>query len=64
MSDLTLISGPGPNNVYKAQYVAGGHQMEQTKDIMFASVVSRDSTIQIAFLIAAPNDLEVWSAPI
>jgi hypothetical protein len=32
----------------KARYVAGGHQTEPTKDITFASVVSRDS-IRIVF---------------
>jgi Reverse transcriptase (RNA-dependent DNA polymerase) len=48
---------------WKAQYVAGGHQMEPTKDITFASVVSRDS-IRIAFLVAALNDLELLSADI
>lgn len=47
----------------KARYVAGGHQTEPTKDITFASVVSRDS-IRIAFLVAALNDLEVLSADI
>jgi hypothetical protein len=43
--------------------VAGGHQTEPTKDIMFATVVTRDS-IQIAFLVAALNGLEVLSADI
>ena len=47
----------------KARYVAGGHQTEPTKDITFASVVSRDS-IRLAFLVAALNDLEVLSADI
>ncbi len=47
----------------KARYVAGGHQTEPTKDITFASVVSRDS-IRIAFLVAALNDLDVLSADI
>jgi Reverse transcriptase (RNA-dependent DNA polymerase) len=47
----------------KARYVAGGHQTEPMKDITFASVVSRDS-IQIAFLVAALNDLEILSADI
>jgi Reverse transcriptase (RNA-dependent DNA polymerase) len=48
---------------WKACYVAGGHQTEPTKDIMFASVISRDS-IWIAFIVAALNDLEVLSADI
>ena len=47
----------------KARYVAGGHQTEPTKDITFASVVSRDS-IRIAFTVAALNDLEVLSADV
>ena len=47
----------------KARYVAGGHQTEPSKDITFASVVSRDS-IRVAFLVAALNDLEVLSADI
>ena len=47
----------------KARYVAGGHQTEPTKDMTFASVVSRDS-IRIAFLVAALNDLEVLSADV
>ena len=47
----------------KARYVAGGHQTEPTKDMTFASVVSRDS-IRIAFLVAALNDLDVLSADI
>jgi Reverse transcriptase (RNA-dependent DNA polymerase) len=47
----------------KARYVAGGHQTQPTKDITFASVVSRDS-IRIAFLVAALNDLDILSADI
>jgi hypothetical protein len=47
----------------KARYVAGGHQTEPTKDVTFASVVSRDS-ICLAFLVAALNDLDVLSADI
>jgi hypothetical protein len=34
----------------KARYITGGHQTEPTKDIMFASVISRDS-IRIAFTV-------------
>jgi hypothetical protein len=48
---------------WKARYVASGHQTEPMKDIMFASVMLRDS-IRITFLIAALNDLEVLSADI
>jgi hypothetical protein len=47
----------------KARYVAGGHQTEPTKEVTFASVVSRDS-IRLGFLVAALNDLEVLSADI
>jgi Reverse transcriptase (RNA-dependent DNA polymerase) len=47
----------------KAHYVAGGHQTEPTKDITFASVVSRDS-ICITFLTVALNDLKILSADI
>ena len=47
----------------KAWYVAGGHQTEPSKDITFASVISRDS-IRITFLVAALNDLEILSADI
>jgi hypothetical protein len=45
----------------KAQYIAGRHQTEPIKDIMFASMVSRES-IRIAFLVAALNDLKLLSA--
>jgi hypothetical protein len=47
----------------KARFVAGGHLTEPTKDMTFASVVSRDSVRQ-AFLVAALNDLSVLSADI
>jgi hypothetical protein len=47
----------------KARYVAGGHQTEPTKEVTFASVVSRDS-IRLGFLVAALNDLDVLSADI
>ena len=47
----------------KAWYMAGGHQTEPTKDMTFASVVSRDS-IWIAFLVAALNDLDVLSVDV
>jgi hypothetical protein len=50
--------------VFDVKMTAGGHQTEPSKDIAFASVVSRDS-IRIAFLVvAAQNDLEVLSADI
>jgi hypothetical protein len=40
----------------KARYVAGGHQTDPPKDMVYASVVFRDS-VCIAFLLAALNDL-------
>ena len=47
----------------KARLVAGGHMMEEPKESVYSSIVSRDS-IRIAFLIAALNDLEVLSGDI
>jgi hypothetical protein len=47
----------------KARYVAGGHQTDPPKDMVYASVVSRDS-VRIAFLLAALNDLEILSADV
>jgi hypothetical protein len=47
----------------EARYIAAGHQTEPSKDIMFASVVSRDS-IRHAYTVAALNDLEVLSADV
>lgn len=48
----------------KARFVAGGHQTEPTKDITFASAVSQDSRFQLAFLVAALNDLDILSADV
>ena len=45
----------------KAHFVAGGHMTEAPASITYSSVVSRDS-VQIAFLIAALNDLEIIAA--
>jgi Reverse transcriptase (RNA-dependent DNA polymerase) len=47
----------------KARFVAGGHKTEPPASITYASVVSRES-VQIAFLIAALNGLEVVSADV
>jgi hypothetical protein len=47
----------------KARYVAGGHETEPSKDVKFASVMSRDS-IHIAFTVVALNDLQVPSADV
>ena len=47
----------------KARYVAGGHMTEPPAALTYASVVSRES-IRIGLLIAALNDLDVFSADI
>ena len=47
----------------KARYVAGGHMTEPPSALTYASVVSRES-IRIGLLIAALNDLDVFSADI
>ena len=47
----------------KGRYVAGGHMTEPPSALTYASVVSRES-IRIGLLIAALNDLEVFSADI
>jgi hypothetical protein len=49
--------------VRKARFVAGGHQTDQPKELVYSSVVSRDS-VRLAFLIAALNDLEILSADV
>lgn len=41
--DCHMIFGMKMTLERKARYVAGGHQTAPTKDITFASVVSRDS---------------------
>jgi hypothetical protein len=45
----------------KARLVGGGHQTEVPKESTYLSVISRDS-LQIAFLYAVLNDLDVLSA--
>ena len=47
----------------KARYVAGGHMTEPPSALTYASVVSRES-IRIGLLVAALNDLDVFSADI
>jgi hypothetical protein len=47
----------------KARLVAGGHQTEEPKEMIFSSVVSRDS-VRIAFLYVALNDLNVMACDI
>ena len=44
----------------KARFVVGGHMTEAQATITYATVVSRE-TVRIALMIAALNDLEVWS---
>jgi hypothetical protein len=47
----------------KASLVVGGHQTNPPNESTYSSVVSRDS-IQIAFMLAALNDLDVISADV
>ena len=47
----------------KARFVAGGHLTEAPGSITYSSVVSRDS-IQLAFLIAGLNDLDVLAGDV
>jgi len=47
----------------KARFVAGGHTTEAPSSITYSSIVSRES-IQLAFLIAALNNLEVYAADV
>jgi len=47
----------------KARYVAGGHTTKTPAALTYASVVSRES-IRLGLMIAALNDLEIFSADI
>jgi len=47
----------------KARFVAGGHCTDPPSQITFSAVLSRDS-VRIAFLIAALNDIDIFSADI
>ena len=47
----------------KACYVAGGHLTDVPTSMTYSSVVSRDS-VQIGFLIAALNDLDILAGDI
>jgi len=47
----------------KARFVAGGHKVEAPTSITYSSVVARDS-VRIAFLVAALNDLDIFSCDI
>jgi hypothetical protein len=44
----------------KARFVAGGHSTSTPSSMTYSSIASRDS-IQLAFLIAALNDLDIMS---
>jgi Reverse transcriptase (RNA-dependent DNA polymerase) len=47
----------------KAQFVAGGHVTDPPSSQTYVSVISRDS-VQIAFLIAALNDLDILTVDV
>jgi hypothetical protein len=47
----------------KARFVARGHMTETPTSITYSSVVSGDS-MQIAFLIAALNDIEIMACDV
>jgi hypothetical protein len=56
---LWMIFNVKMDFTWKAQQVAGGHVMDPPTSMTYSSVMSRDS-VQLAFLIAALNDLEVF----
>ena len=45
----------------KDRFVASGHMTEPPASITYSSVVSQDS-VQIAFMLAALNDLDIFVA--
>ena len=47
----------------KARFVAGGHTTDTPGSITYSSVVSRNS-VQLAFLIAGLNDLDILAGDI
>ena len=47
----------------KARYVAGGHLTDVPPSMAYSTVVSRD-TVQIGFLVAALNDLDILAGDI
>jgi hypothetical protein len=47
----------------KARLVANGNETNPPKELVYSSVVSRDS-VKIALLVAALNDLDILSADI
>jgi hypothetical protein len=47
----------------KARFVAGGHVTDTPTQLIYSSVVTRES-MRIEFLIAAINDLQIFSADI
>jgi len=58
-----LIFDVKPDGTRKARYVAGGHLTEAPSSITYSTVVSRDS-IRILLLVAARNDLDIYSCDI
>jgi hypothetical protein len=49
--------------VHKAQFVAGGHQTDPPKELVYSSIISRDS-VCLAFLITALDALEILLADV
>ena len=47
----------------KVRLVAGGHQTDPPKELVYSSMVSRDS-VCIMFMVAALNDLEILSVDV
>jgi hypothetical protein len=48
----------------KARFVAGGHMTDTPGSITHSSVVSRDTSVRLAFLIAGLNDLDVLAGDV
>ena len=61
--DCHMIFDVKYNLTWKAQFVAGGHQMDESKDMTYSSAVSNES-VRIAFTLTALNDLNVLSTDV
>jgi hypothetical protein len=48
----------------KARFVTGGHLTDPPKDLTYSSVVSRDTSVQLFFLLAPLNNLDVLACDI
>ena len=48
----------------KARFVAGGHTTDTSASITYSSVVSRDHSVRLAFLISGLNDLNVLAGDV